>query len=102
MDGIITIRQSLGGAGYTNWSGIPSFFDDYSPAVTFEGDNTVMSQQCFNYLIKMAQKVVKGKDTQNMLPIFKYLDMINHVDELKCKATTALDFVEPDQVIEAI
>lgn len=44
MDGLITIRQSLGGAGYSAWSGIPRIIDDYSPLVTFEGDNTVMAQ----------------------------------------------------------
>ena len=44
INGVITIRQALGGAAYTNWSAIPSFFDDLSPIVTFEGDNTVMAQ----------------------------------------------------------
>jgi alkylation response protein AidB-like acyl-CoA dehydrogenase len=44
IDGIIEVRQSMGGAGYTNWSAIPSYFDDISPTVTFEGDNTVMAQ----------------------------------------------------------
>ena len=55
LEGLYTIRQSLGGAGYTNWSGLPSYIDDISPTVTFEGDNTVMSQQCFNLLMKIAK-----------------------------------------------
>lgn len=37
------IRQSLGGAGYTAWSGLPALIEDYSPTVTYEGDNTVMA-----------------------------------------------------------
>jgi len=41
---MILIRQSLGGAGYSAWSGIPYLIEDYSPEVTFEGDNTVMAQ----------------------------------------------------------
>jgi hypothetical protein len=43
-DNLIAIRQSLGGAGYSAWSGIPSMIENYSPSVTFEGDNTVMAQ----------------------------------------------------------
>ena len=43
MDGLMTIRQSLGGAGYSAWSGIPFLIDDFSPVPTFEGDNTVMA-----------------------------------------------------------
>ena len=61
LDGILQMRQSLGGAGYSAWSGIPSVFDDVNATVTFEGDNTVMAQQCFNYLQKMVERVLKGK-----------------------------------------
>ena len=43
MDGLMLIRQSIGGAGYTAWSGIPSIITDFSSAVTYEGDNTVMA-----------------------------------------------------------
>jgi len=41
--GMIQIRQALGGAGYSTWSGIPRLIEEYSPVVTFEGDNTVMA-----------------------------------------------------------
>lgn len=42
-DSLILIRQSLGGAGYSAWSGIPHLIENYSPSTTFEGDNTVMA-----------------------------------------------------------
>ena len=42
-DGMYVLRQSLGGAGYTGWSAIPYEIENYSPNVTFEGDNTVMA-----------------------------------------------------------
>jgi len=38
------IRQSIGGAGYSAWSGMQEIIQEYSPDVTFEGDNTVMAQ----------------------------------------------------------
>jgi len=44
FDGCVQIRQALGGAGYSAWSGLPRLVEDYSPMVTFEGDNTVMCQ----------------------------------------------------------
>jgi len=43
FDSALKIRESIGGAGYSGWSGIPNLIDDYSPNVTFEGDNTVMA-----------------------------------------------------------
>lgn len=51
-DSLYLIRQSLGGAGYSAWSGIPRIIEDFSPQVTFEGDNTVMAQQSANFLLK--------------------------------------------------
>ena len=42
-DGLITIRQACGGAGYTAWSGLPNLLDEHSANVTLEGDNTVMA-----------------------------------------------------------
>ena len=42
FDNIVIMRQALGGAGYSAWSGIPRIIEDYSPNVTFEVDNTVM------------------------------------------------------------
>lgn len=43
VDGAYLIRQSLGGAGYSGWSGLPETIEDINPQVTFEGDNTVMA-----------------------------------------------------------
>ena len=51
------VRQALGGAGYSAWSGIPRLVEDYSPQVTFEGDNTVMAQQSANFLLKKFKQI---------------------------------------------
>lgn len=101
VDGIYRIREAVGGAGYSSWSGITAAFDDMSPSTTFEGDNTVMLQQCYNYLIKVAEKVTKG-ETNGLLPIFKYLEMINRIESVKCKASKVEDFLDINQVLEAI
>ena len=52
MQGMLAIRQSIGGAGYTAWSGIPRLIEDFSPQVTYEGDNTMMAHQSLNFLLK--------------------------------------------------
>jgi acyl-CoA oxidase len=31
MDDMVLIRQSIGGAGFTAWSGLPAIIEDYSP-----------------------------------------------------------------------
>jgi acyl-CoA oxidase len=56
MEGILAIRQSLGGAGYSGWSGLPHLIDSFSSAVTYEGDNTVMAMQSFRFLKKLYKK----------------------------------------------
>lgn len=69
-DGLFVIRQSLGGAGYSGWSGIPRLIEDYSPQVTFEGDNTVMAQQSCNFLLKKAKEAARGKSATKFDPVF--------------------------------
>lgn len=38
-DSLLQIRQCIGGAGYSAWSGIPRLIEDYSPQITFEGQH---------------------------------------------------------------
>lgn len=52
IQALYQIRQSIGGAGYSAWSGIPYIIDDFTPSTTFEGDNIVMAQQSVRFLIK--------------------------------------------------
>jgi len=42
QDSLFVIRQSIGGAGYSAWSGIPFLITDSIHNVTVEGDNSVM------------------------------------------------------------
>lgn len=109
VDGFMEIRQALGGAGYSSWSGIPTYFDDFSPTVTFEGDNTVMAQQSFSYLLKITKRIMKGnenededEDEDKIHPIFNYLNRIKNLDSYKCKAKTIEDFLDVDVVQEAV
>ena len=43
LDGILTVRQSIGGAGYSAWGGIVQIIDELSAYVTYKGENTIMT-----------------------------------------------------------
>lgn len=99
-DSLILIRQSLGGAGYSAWSGIPQLIDNFSPSTTFEGDNTVMAQQSYNYLSKLAGKVIKKGEKAT--GVFSYLNDLDKLVSLKCSATDYKHFLNIENVEEAI
>lgn len=99
MDGLLLIRQSIGGAGYSAWSGIPYLISDFSSAVTYEGDNTVMAQQSFRYLQKLYKKARMNKRVEG---IYEYLHNIDHLLSMKCRASSSEDFCAIEQVDEAL
>uniref|UniRef100_A0A7S3CNB4 Acyl-CoA oxidase n=1 Tax=Strombidium rassoulzadegani TaxID=1082188 RepID=A0A7S3CNB4_9SPIT len=99
MDGLLVARQSVGGAGYTAWSGLPFLVEDFSPTVTFEGDNTVMAQQSCKYLIKLFKQVNKGKKVGGL---FTYLNELPSFKGLKSRAELAEEFTQPAQIDEAL
>jgi hypothetical protein len=82
-DSLLVVRQSLGGAGYSAWSGIPYLIEDYSPETTYEGDNTVMAQQSFNYLRKLIKKLQNGRI--NDAGYFEYLNELDYLSKAKCQ-----------------
>ena len=99
MDALLQIRQCLGGAGYSAWSGIPYLIADFSSAVTYEGDNTVMAQQSFRYLQKLYKKARMNKKVGG---IYEYLHNIDHLLSSKCGASRSEDFCAIEQVDEAL
>lgn len=99
QDGIFQIRQSIGGAGYSAWGGIVNIIDEFSPVVTYEGDNTVMAQQCSRYLMKCVKKVQKGETVQG---VYSYLNKIQTMLGTQNQAKTAEDYIKIDQIDEAL
>jgi len=60
-ESLYVCRQSIGGAGFSAWSGIPAIIELFSPTVTYEGDNTVMAQQSANFLLKHARQAMDNQ-----------------------------------------
>jgi acyl-CoA oxidase len=48
---LTTLRESCGGTGFHAFSGLPYLCNEHSAYVAFEGDNTVMIQQCAKVII---------------------------------------------------
>lgn len=64
-EGLEVCRRACGGHGYSSFSGIGSWYADYLPTVTWEGDNYMLTQQVSRYLLKSARAVLKGKAGNN-------------------------------------
>ncbi|MCJ1295159.1 fatty-acyl coenzyme A oxidase [Xylographa carneopallida] len=73
-EGLEVCRRACGGHGYSSFSGIGSWYADYLPTTTWEGDNYMLTQQVARYLLKSARAVLKGNapanDTTNILSNF--------------------------------
>jgi acyl-CoA oxidase len=70
--------------------------EDYSPSVTFEGDNTVMLQQSSNYLFKLASKVMKkGVKAEG---VFSYINELDTLTSQNCAATDYLYFLDIENI----
>lgn len=88
-DGIEECRRRCGGNGYLQASGLPELFASYVPAVTFEGDNTILLLQVAKYLVKAAAQVSKG---QRMKGTAEYLNSWQELLSRSCGAQTGEDF----------
>jgi len=54
-------RMACGGHGFSNYSGIPCLYNEFSANCTLEGENSVMALQTARYLVKTLNTVRKGK-----------------------------------------
>ena len=64
-EGLEVCRRACGGHGYSSFSGIGTWYADYLPTLTWEGDNYMLSQQVCRYLLKSARAVLSGKAGSN-------------------------------------
>ena len=49
-EGLEVCRRACGGHGYSSFSGIGSWYADYLPTTTWEGDNYMLTQQVARYV----------------------------------------------------
>lgn len=49
-EGIETCRRAMGGHGFSSFSGLVTWYADYLPTVTWDGDNYMLTQQVARYV----------------------------------------------------
>ena len=54
-EGLEVCRRACGGHGYSSFSGIGSWYADYLPTTTWEGDNYMLTQQVARYVRNIFQ-----------------------------------------------
>ncbi|KAK5697184.1 hypothetical protein LTR97_007319 [Elasticomyces elasticus] len=60
VEGLEVCRRACGGHGYSSFAGIGSWYADYLPTATWEGDNYMLTQQVARYLLKSARTVISA------------------------------------------
>ncbi|KAM4692042.1 peroxisomal acyl-coenzyme A oxidase 1 isoform 1-T1 [Rhinophrynus dorsalis] len=65
--GIEECRMACGGHGYSRCSGIPDIYVTFTPACTYEGENTVMMLQTARFLVKSYTAAISGERLDGMV-----------------------------------
>ncbi|CAO3614998.1 unnamed protein product [Mucor fragilis] len=102
IDAIEDCRRACGGHGYSMFSGLGQFYQDYLPNVTWEGDNYILTQQTARYLLKTFRNVVAGKaEPSEYNQTITYLTQFLENPKAKCPATKPEDFLNPELILSA-
>ncbi|XP_069510827.1 peroxisomal acyl-coenzyme A oxidase 1 isoform X1 [Ambystoma mexicanum] len=73
--GIEECRMACGGHGYSRCSGLPDIYVTFTPACTYEGENTVMMLQTARFLVKSYMEVRAGKSVVGMVSYLNDLSL---------------------------
>ncbi|KAL6058988.1 fatty-acyl coenzyme A oxidase [Balamuthia mandrillaris] len=93
-----TCRQCLGGHGYSSYSGFQEMLGDFAVQCTWEGDNTVLSQQTARFLLKQHKLATKGKEVKGFSA---YLAQAPSMLRQKMRATNADQLLDFSALLEA-
>ncbi len=77
--GIDTLRQCLGGHGYSGYTALGRMFTDFAVQCTWEGDNTVMALQTARYLVRSYERLDAGEQLTGSVTYLASLPRINRV-----------------------
>lgn len=88
-------RQSLGGHGYSSYTGLANMYNDFAVQCSWEGDNTILALQAGRYLIGCYREVRAGKEQPQGVA---YLNAIPSILTEKCAARTADEMLNLDVI----
>ena len=78
--GLDTLRQTLGGHGYSGYTSLGRMFQDFAVQCTWEGDNTVMALQTSRYLVASYERLDRG---ERLVGSVSYLDSLPRINRTK-------------------
>ncbi|GAA5827921.1 hypothetical protein JCM5353_007739 [Sporobolomyces roseus] len=96
-------RRACGGHGFSLAGGLASFYADYLPQVTWEGDSYMLTQQCGRYLFKTFRTLLADRnapmssENRTREYILKYIDN----PEAKAQVKYTGDLCDPQFFIDA-
>ncbi|XP_075033906.1 peroxisomal acyl-coenzyme A oxidase 1 isoform X1 [Mixophyes fleayi] len=99
--GIEECRMACGGHGYSRCSGIPDIYVTFTPACTYEGENTVMMLQTARFLFKSYTAALSGERLGGMV------SYLNDVSSQRVQAqplahrSLIKDINDPSSLVEA-
>ena len=64
-EGLEVCRRACGGHGYSSFSGIGSWYADYLPTTTWEGDNYMLTQQVARYVSRSNSSLLLIADSHS-------------------------------------
>eukprot|EP00002_Diphylleia_rotans_P003754 TRINITY_DN12636_c0_g1_i1.p1 TRINITY_DN12636_c0_g1~~TRINITY_DN12636_c0_g1_i1.p1 ORF type:complete len:700 (+),score=147.84 TRINITY_DN12636_c0_g1_i1:52-2151(+) len=91
-------RQCCGGHGYSAYTGLSALYNDYAVQCTWEGDNTVLTQQTARYLLNCYKESKSGIRQPEGVG---YLNELEQLLASKASVSTAKDLLNPDFQVEA-
>ncbi|XP_012369957.1 peroxisomal acyl-coenzyme A oxidase 1 isoform X2 [Octodon degus] len=98
--GIEECRLACGGHGYSHCSGIPNIYVTFTPACTFEGENTVMMLQTARFLMKSYDQVQSGKLACGLVSYLNDLPSQRIQPQQVAAWPTVVDINDPDSLTE--
>ncbi|EHA99423.1 Peroxisomal acyl-coenzyme A oxidase 1 [Heterocephalus glaber] len=98
--GIEECRLACGGHGYSHCSGIPNIYVTFTPACTFEGENTVMMLQTARFLMKSYDQVRSGKLVCGLVSYLNDLPSQRIQPQQVAVWPTKMDINSPDSLTE--
>ncbi|XP_042558539.1 peroxisomal acyl-coenzyme A oxidase 1 isoform X2 [Dipodomys spectabilis] len=99
--GIEECRMACGGHGYSHCSGIPNIYVTFTPACTFEGENTVMLLQMARFLMKSYNQVISGKLVCGTVSYLNDLPSQRIQPQQVAAWPTVIDINSPESLTEA-
>ncbi|KAI9145171.1 acyl-CoA dehydrogenase/oxidase C-terminal [Paraphysoderma sedebokerense] len=91
-------RQSMGGHGYSAYTGLAGMANDFAVQCTWEGDNTILTLQAGRYLIGCYRDALNGK---KLPPGVGYFNQLPSILTKKCSQRTIDGIASFDVIREA-